>query len=122
MAFFGRKSPLDALVMPGIVKYNQFRQRRREAQSKKVTERELTALHHKIVSYSLILEVRFSELLLLFYDQLTQKLAINRISYSQFCKVVFKSESKNINSVRLSSKREQIFYYKRMIALQLASF
>lgn len=50
MAFFGRKSPLEALVMPAVCKYNQFRQRRREAQSKKVTERELTALHHKIVS------------------------------------------------------------------------
>lgn len=50
MAFFGRKSPIEALVMPAVCKYNQFRQRRREAQSKKVTERELTALHHKIVS------------------------------------------------------------------------
>lgn len=48
MAFFGRKSPLEMLVMPAVCKYNQFRQRRREAQSKKVTERELTALHHKI--------------------------------------------------------------------------
>lgn len=54
MAFFGRRSPLEALVMPGVMlacKYNQFRQRRRDAQSKKVTERELTALHHKIVSF-----------------------------------------------------------------------
>ncbi|CRK95613.1 CLUMA_CG009072, isoform A [Clunio marinus] len=53
MAFFGRKSPFEALVSPGVMlacKYNQFRQRRREAQSKKVTERELTALHHKIDS------------------------------------------------------------------------
>lgn len=50
MSFFGRKSPLEVLVMPAVCKYNQFRQRRREAQSKKVTERELNALHHKIVS------------------------------------------------------------------------
>ncbi|XP_031635088.1 flocculation protein FLO11 [Contarinia nasturtii] len=51
---FGRRSPLEAfnaLALPGSVlayKYNQFRQRRREAQSRRVTERELSALHHKI--------------------------------------------------------------------------
>lgn len=50
MAFFGRKSPLEALVMPAVFKYRQIRERRREAQSKKVTERELNALHNKIVS------------------------------------------------------------------------
>lgn len=70
MSFFGRKSPLEVLVMPAVCKYNQFRQRRREAQSKKVTERELTALHHKIVSrafvYSLIR--KFSVLYPIFYD------------------------------------------------------
>lgn len=50
---FGRKSTLEALIMPGTIlvyKYNQFRQRRREAATRRVTERELTALHHKIVS------------------------------------------------------------------------
>lgn len=51
MAFFGRKSPLEALGC----KYRQIRERRREAQSKKVTERELTALHNKIVRFSKIL-------------------------------------------------------------------
>lgn len=65
MAFFGRKGPLDALVSPGVMlacKYNQFRQRRREAQSKKVTERELTALHHKIVSLFLSFSSPYLEL------------------------------------------------------------
>ena len=40
--------------MPGVIlayKYSQFRQKRREAQSRRVTERELNALHNKIVSY-----------------------------------------------------------------------
>ncbi|XP_055902441.1 uncharacterized protein LOC129938739 isoform X2 [Eupeodes corollae] len=48
---FGRKSPLEALALPGVIlayKYSQFRQRRREAASRRVTERELSALHHKI--------------------------------------------------------------------------
>lgn len=51
------KSPLEALEimkMPGVIlayKYTQFRQRRREAESRRVTERELNALHHKIVSF-----------------------------------------------------------------------
>ncbi|XP_049307871.1 homeobox protein 2 isoform X1 [Bactrocera dorsalis] len=48
---FGRKSPLEALALPGVIlayKYSQFRQRRREAASRRVTERELAALHHKI--------------------------------------------------------------------------
>lgn len=79
MAFFGRKSPLEALVMPGVMlacKYNQYRQRKREAQSKKVTERELTALHHKIVSFYLLAELP----LYFFYDQFTQKLRSNRVS------------------------------------------
>lgn len=50
---FGRKSPLEALAMPGAIiayKYSQYRQRRREAANRRVTERELTALHNKIVS------------------------------------------------------------------------
>ncbi len=50
---FGRRSPLETLALPGVMlayKYSQFRQRRREAASRRVTERELTALHHKIVS------------------------------------------------------------------------
>ena len=50
------KSPLEALVMPGVIlayKYSQFRQKRREAQSRRVTERELNALHNKIVSIKL---------------------------------------------------------------------
>ncbi|XP_061398698.1 uncharacterized protein LOC133334419 [Musca vetustissima] len=48
---FGRKSPFEALALPGVIlayKYSQFRQRRREAASRRVTERELSALHHKI--------------------------------------------------------------------------
>ncbi|XP_053659560.1 uncharacterized protein LOC128708605 [Anopheles marshallii] len=48
---FGRKSPLEALAMPGAIiayKYSQFRQRRREAANRRVTERELSALHTKI--------------------------------------------------------------------------
>ncbi|KNC33390.1 hypothetical protein FF38_09858 [Lucilia cuprina] len=48
---FGRKSPFEALALPGVMlayKYSQFRQRRREAASRRVTERELSALHHKI--------------------------------------------------------------------------
>ncbi|XP_037915859.1 myotubularin-related protein DDB_G0290005 isoform X3 [Hermetia illucens] len=48
---FGRKSPLEALALPGVIlayKYSQFRQRRREAANRRVTERELSALHHKI--------------------------------------------------------------------------
>uniref|UniRef100_T1GYS0 Uncharacterized protein n=1 Tax=Megaselia scalaris TaxID=36166 RepID=T1GYS0_MEGSC len=48
---FGRKSPLDALAHPGAVlayKYTQFRQKRREAASRRITEKELTSLHHKI--------------------------------------------------------------------------
>ncbi|XP_063703966.1 uncharacterized protein LOC134833544 [Culicoides brevitarsis] len=47
---FGRKS-LEVITLPGAIlayKYSQFRQRRREQASRKVTERELTALHHKI--------------------------------------------------------------------------
>lgn len=51
---FGRKSPLEALVITPAshlaCKYNQFRARRREAQSRRVTERELSNLHNKIVS------------------------------------------------------------------------
>ncbi|GAB0093978.1 Histone domain-containing protein [Sergentomyia squamirostris] len=50
---FGRRSPLEALALPGAIlayKYSQFRQRRREAANRRVTERELSALHHKIVS------------------------------------------------------------------------
>lgn len=50
---FGRRSPLEALALPGVIlayKYSQFRQRRREAASRRVTERELSALHNKIVS------------------------------------------------------------------------
>lgn len=53
---FGRRSPLETLALPGVMlayKYSQFRQRRREAASRRVTERELTALHHKIVSFRL---------------------------------------------------------------------
>lgn len=49
---FGRRSPLETLALPGVIlayKYSQFRQRRREAASRRVTERELSALHHKIV-------------------------------------------------------------------------
>lgn len=52
----GRKSPLEALAMPGAIiayKYSQYRQRRREAANRRVTERELTALHNKIVSFFL---------------------------------------------------------------------
>lgn len=55
---FGRRSPLETLAMPGAIlayKYSQFRQRRREAASRRVTERELSALHHKIVSCSFAL-------------------------------------------------------------------
>lgn len=55
---FGRRSPLEALALPGAIlayKYSQFRQRRREAASRRVTERELSALHHKIVSYIYII-------------------------------------------------------------------
>lgn len=51
---FGRRSPLETLALPGAMlayKYSQFRQRRREAASRRVTERELSALHHKIVSW-----------------------------------------------------------------------
>lgn len=51
---FGRRSPLETLALPGAMlayKYSQFRQRRREAASRRVTERELSALHHKIVSF-----------------------------------------------------------------------
>lgn len=53
---FGRRSPLEALALPVMLayKYSQFRQRRREAASRRVTERELSALHHKIVSVKLI--------------------------------------------------------------------
>ena len=49
---FGR-TPLEALALPGTIlahKYSQFRQRRRDAANKRVTERELSALHNKIVS------------------------------------------------------------------------
>lgn len=55
---FGRKSPLEALALPGVIlayKYSQFCQRRREAASRRVTERELSALHHKIVSGQLLI-------------------------------------------------------------------
>lgn len=58
---FGRRSPLEALALPGVIlayKYSQFRQRRREAASRRVTERELSALHHKIVS--LFVLIRFA--------------------------------------------------------------
>lgn len=56
---FGRRSPLETLALPGVMlayKYSQFRQRRREAASRRVTERELSALHHKIVSCSLSMQ------------------------------------------------------------------
>lgn len=74
MSFFGRKSPLVALVSPGVKlarKYNQFRQRRREAQSKKVTERELTALNHKIVSFNPKLSLFL--ILILIWAKVTKK-------------------------------------------------
>lgn len=54
---FGRKSPLEALAHPGAIlayKYTQFRQKRREAASRRITEKELTSLHHKIVSLTII--------------------------------------------------------------------
>lgn len=59
---FGRRTPLEALALPGAIlayKYSQFRQRRREAASRRVTERELSALHHKIVSFIFILDMQY---------------------------------------------------------------
>lgn len=50
---FGGRSPLETLALPGVIlayKYRQFRQRRCEAANRRVTERELSALHYKIVS------------------------------------------------------------------------
>lgn len=55
---FGHRSPLEIVALPGAMlayKYSQFRQRRREAASRRVTERELSALHHKIVSVNRII-------------------------------------------------------------------
>lgn len=49
----GHASPLAALAMPGaflLCKYSEFRQKRRDANSRRVTERELQSLHNKIVS------------------------------------------------------------------------
>lgn len=43
-------SPLEALGVILACKYRQFRQRRHEAANRRVTERELSALHYKIVS------------------------------------------------------------------------
>lgn len=63
---FGRKSPLEALAHPGAIlayKYTQFRQKRREAASRRITEKELTSLHHKIVSLTIIF---FATLLFLY--------------------------------------------------------
>lgn len=60
---FGRKS-LEVITLPGAIlayKYSQFRQRRREQASRKVTERELTALHHKIVSTAIFILYECSE-------------------------------------------------------------
>jgi hypothetical protein len=75
------KSPLEALEimkMPGMIlayKYSQFRQRRREAESRRVTERELNALHHKIVSYLTFLLIAVKKILreifITFSNQLT---------------------------------------------------
>lgn len=59
---FGRKSPLEALANPGAIlayKYTQFRQKRREAASRRITEKELTSLHHKIVSLTIIPTILF---------------------------------------------------------------
>lgn len=53
---FGGRSPLETLALPGVIlayKYRQFRQRRCEAANRRVTERELSALHYKIVSHGL---------------------------------------------------------------------
>lgn len=51
---FGGRSPLETLALPGVIlayKYRQYRQRRCEAANRRVTERELSALHYKIVSH-----------------------------------------------------------------------
>ncbi|KAL7305253.1 hypothetical protein TKK_0002391 [Trichogramma kaykai] len=50
----GLMKPLVALAMPGMYlfdKYSQYRREQREMSRRKVTERELQHLHHKIVSF-----------------------------------------------------------------------
>lgn len=45
---------METLALPGVIlayKYRQYRQRRCEAANRRVTERELSALHYKIVSH-----------------------------------------------------------------------
>lgn len=63
---FGGRSPLETLALPGVIlayKYRQFRQRRCEAANRRVTERELTALHYKIVSFLIyVFQVQVSTL------------------------------------------------------------
>ena len=64
----GRSSfmrPLVVLALPGMYlfyKYNQYRQEQRELSRRRVTERELQHLHHKIVSKFLIVLVKFVHL------------------------------------------------------------
>lgn len=67
---FGRKSPLEALAHPGAIlayKYTQFRQKRREAASRRITEKELTSLHHKIVCSNYFYTIKKNTILLLCY-------------------------------------------------------
>lgn len=49
--------PFVVLALPGMYlfyKYNQYRREQRELSRRRVTERELQQLHHKIVSLPLI--------------------------------------------------------------------
>uniref|UniRef100_T1JAK4 Uncharacterized protein n=1 Tax=Strigamia maritima TaxID=126957 RepID=T1JAK4_STRMM len=49
--------PFVALALPGmylVYKYNQYKRQRQEQNKRKVTEKELAHLNHKIVSLSII--------------------------------------------------------------------
>ena len=56
----GRASPFSVLTIPGMYlfyKYNEYKRHQEEIHKKKVTEKELEHLNHKIVSNVLLLFV-----------------------------------------------------------------
>lgn len=117
---FGRKSPLEALVITPAshlaCKYNQFRARRREAQSRRVTERELSNLHNKIVS---IFFLYWTETFILFKHQKSYNLLPSKIPlmhHSNLCefpvqiKLLF-NKKKSKKSKKCNTQLNSFFYF-----------
>lgn len=86
---------MKRFLKPNSNRFNSnAKQRRREAQSRKVTEKELTALHHKIVSKKIV----FSSL---FLNHDIIHIVYIRKSYANECFVI---RYKNLHKYRLLPK------------------